>query len=80
MRIILGFIGVVVGALVTIKSESIYQMFGSVDWAERFLGGGGSHTFYKLLGILVVLISFLVMTGLIENVLLAIFGSLLGVR
>lgn len=78
MRIILGLIGAIIGALMAIKSESVFQTFGSVDWAEQHLGTGGSHTFYKLLGIGIVLISFLVMTGLIEGLLLGIFGSLFG--
>lgn len=80
MRIILGLLGAVAGAAIAIKSEWFYQNFGSSDWAERYLGTGGSHTFYKLLGITIALISFLVMTGLIEGLLLGIFGTLFGIK
>lgn len=80
MRIILGLIGVVAGAAMAIKSEWFYQNFGSSAWAEKYLGTGGSHTFYKLLGIVIALISILVMTGLIEGILLGIFGRLFGLN
>ena len=80
MRIILGLLGAVLGALMAIKSESLYQNFGSVQWAEEHLGTGGSHTFYKLLGIVIVLISFLAMTGLIQGIILGIFGPLFGLK
>ncbi len=80
MRIIVGLLGVVVGALITIKGEWCYQNFGPVAWAEAHLGQGGSHTFYKLLGITIVIISFLITTGLIESILLGIFGTLFGLK
>jgi hypothetical protein len=80
MSIIFGLLGVVLGALMTIKSEWVYQNFGSSDWAEQHLGSGGSHTFYKLCGIAIVIISLLIMTGLMGGIILGIFGSLFGIK
>ncbi len=80
MRIILGLLGAIAGAAIAIKSEALFQNFGTVDWAEKYLGTGGSHTFYKLFGILVVLISFLIMTGLMGGIILGIFGPLFGIK
>ena len=54
MHIIFGLIILVIGAIVTIKSESLLNSFGSIGWFDRHLGTeGGSRLGYKLIGILV---------------------------
>lgn len=81
MRILFGLIGLVVGALIVIKAEWFYQNFGTVPWAEAHLGSeGGSRLFYKLIGLAAILLSFLYISGLLENILLSIFGPLFGGR
>jgi hypothetical protein len=80
-RIIVSIIGIVVGSIMVIKSEWFLSFFGRIDWAEIHLGGeGGTRVFFKLLGILIILVSLMVMTGMIEGVLFAIFGPLFGQR
>ncbi len=80
-RIIIGIIGIVVGCIMVIKSEWFLSFFGRIDWAEIHLGAeGGTRLFYKLLGMATILISLLIMTGMIEGVLMAIFGPLFGKR
>jgi hypothetical protein len=69
-RIILGLIIVAVGAVITIKSEWIYQNFGGIPTADKYLGTeGGSRLAYKLIGIVASIVGFLIMTNLIEAVL-----------
>ncbi len=69
-RIILGLLVVVAGAAVTIKAEWIYQNIGGIPSAEKYLGTeGGSRLAYKLIGIIVSIVGFLIMTNLIEGVL-----------
>ena len=76
-RIILGLIVVVIGALITIKSEWILQNFGPIPSADRiFSTEGGSRLAYKLIGIFAAIVGFLIMTNMIEVVLLGIFGRL----
>ncbi len=73
-RIILGLFVTVAGALITIKAEWIYQNLGGIPTAEKYLGTeGGSRLAYKLIGILVSIVGFLIMTNLIEAVLKGIF-------
>jgi len=68
MKIILGIIMMVVGALITIKSEAILNFFGRIAFFEKYLGTeGGSRLGYKLIGILMFFIGLLVMTGMIEG-------------
>ncbi|MBN1779406.1 MAG: hypothetical protein JW816_04300 [Candidatus Buchananbacteria bacterium] len=69
-RIIFGLIIAAVGAIVTIKAEWFYNNFGAIPSAEKYLGTeGGSRLAYKLIGIVVAIIGFLIMTNLIQSVL-----------
>jgi len=68
------FLAITIGAILVIKSEWFFVNFGRVDWAEKYLGtGGGTRLFYKLLGITIILISFLVITGTMQKLLLKFF-------
>ena len=80
-RIILGLIGIAIGFLIVWKSEWILQNFGANGWAEAHLGTeGGSRLLYKLIGIIIMFVAVLYMTGLIEGILLSIFGGLFTVK
>ena len=69
-RIILGLMIVAVGALITIKSEWFYTNFGSIPSADKYLGTeGGSRLAYKLIGIGIASLGFLIMTNLIAGIL-----------
>ncbi|MFA5022639.1 MAG: hypothetical protein WC508_06235 [Patescibacteria group bacterium] len=69
-KIILGLFIAAVGAVLTIKAEWMYENFGSIPSADKYLGTeGGSRLAYKLIGILVSIIGFLIMTNLIGGVL-----------
>lgn len=56
-----------------------YGLLGSVPWAERTFGGGGSQFFYKLLGIVIILIGAMVMTNLFEIIVGGFIGSLFSI-
>lgn len=74
MRYIFGIIAIIIGTILVLKSEWFYNFFGRIELAERYLGtDGGSRLMYKLIGIAVVFISLLYMTGGVEDVLKAIF-------
>ncbi|MFA5413738.1 MAG: hypothetical protein WC348_04355 [Patescibacteria group bacterium] len=80
-RIIVGIVGIVIGSIMVIRSEWLLSFFGRINWAEIHLGSeGGTRVFYKLLGILAIIISLMIMTGMIEGLLMAIFGPLFGQR
>lgn len=79
MRYVWGLIGVAIGGLIVAKSEWFFQNFGAVPWAEQHLGSeGGTRFFYKLIGLAIILISFLLVSGILEGLLLSIFGRLFG--
>lgn len=77
MRYLFGAIGVAVGFLVTWKSEWFLEQFGHIDWAEEHLGTiGGTRMFWKLLGITIIVLSLLFMTGALQGIILSIFTPL----
>jgi uncharacterized membrane protein YeaQ/YmgE (transglycosylase-associated protein family) len=76
-RIILGLIIAIIGALIVIKSEWVYQNFGPIPTFDKYLGAeGGSRLGWQIIGIIGCLIGFLVMTNLMYGVLMLIFTTL----
>jgi len=64
MQIILGIIITAVGALLVIKTEWFIGNFGRLSWFEDKLGSeGGSRLGYKIIGILVLTVGIIMMTG-----------------
>ena len=56
----------VAGAFIVIKSETMLEAFGRVDFFERNLStSGGSRLGYKLLGIVVVILGMMAISGLL---------------
>jgi len=66
MRILLGIVIVIVGYLMAAKTHWFLDMLGPVEWAERHFVSGGSRFFYKLLGIAIILIGFIVIANLYD--------------
>ncbi len=77
-RILIGLAITALGVLFVWKTDVFYSMLGSVDWADRTFGGGGSRTFYKLFGVGILLIGVMVMTNLFEIVVGGFIRSLFG--
>ena len=81
MKYILGILGVVLGTLLVIKTEWIIENFGTSSWAEEKMGtSGGTRFLYKLIGIAIIFVAMLGMTGLLGGVILGVFGRLFGIR
>ena len=78
LRILIGLVLVAAGIFMVIKTRMLMGFFGTIDWAEQKLGGGGSNLLYKLIGILVCFIGFMVATNLWNAFLQATLGSLFG--
>jgi len=73
VRILIGLGMVAVGAVITIYANKIYESVGPIAWAEEHLGTeGGSRLMYKLIGIGLCIIGFLLATGMLGGLLLGI--------
>ncbi len=62
------------GILFIAKTRAVIGITGRVGWAERNLGGAGTYTLYKLIGVACVIIAMMMITGVFDR----IFGGLLG--
>ncbi len=78
LRILIGIAIVGIGIFLVLKTTLIIDFIGPFDWAEQKLGGGGSNLFYKLVGVVVCFIGFMVATNLWNAFLQATLGSLFG--
>lgn len=78
MHIILGLITMVIGALITVYSEYIFNTFGRIEFFDKYLGTeGGSRLGYKLLGVFVFFIGTLIMTNMIQGFIMWILSPIL---
>ena len=69
-------IGLPAGIAITKYAQYIIdRLTGPWGWAENYLGGGGSYTACKLLGILVSLLSIMYATGALEVFLQSTIGT-----
>lgn len=77
MKYIVGILAIVFGTLMVIKTEWFLENFGSNAWAEQHLGAdGGSRLMYKLIGLAIIIIAMLGVTGLLGGIIMGIFSSL----
>lgn len=79
MNIILSLLAVAFGIILIMKTEWFVQNFGSSAWAEEHMGtSGGTRMLYKLIGLAIIVIAILAMTGLLGTILIGVFGKLFG--
>ncbi|MBU4360728.1 hypothetical protein KKA66_02665 [Patescibacteria group bacterium] len=77
MKYFLSIIIMIAGVFITIKSEWMLKVFGRVGWFENKLGlWGGSRMFYKFLGIIIVFLAVMWITGALQEILLSIFSPM----
>lgn len=77
LRILLGTVVSVVGFFVVWKAENVTGLVGRSWWAENtFQGFGGTSGLVKIIGILVIFIGFMIMTGGINDILGGVAGIL----
>jgi hypothetical protein len=76
-RILGGLAGAAVGFILVWKSRWFEGNFGSISsWADEHLGG--TNMVFKLIGILIIFISFLVVTNLHVVFFESVFGGVFG--
>ncbi|MBI5076793.1 hypothetical protein HZB94_00210 [Candidatus Falkowbacteria bacterium] len=68
-RIIIGAVICVIGFYMVKKPEMALDFIGPIDFAERNVSSG-SQSFYKLIGIIVIAVGFMVITNLYGDVIM----------
>jgi len=80
MKIFLGLLGIGIGLLVAIKHEWFLHNIGRIAVVEKYMRlFGGSRLFYQLLGVLLIILSTLYMTGLLQKLLVGLANKMLGI-
>jgi hypothetical protein len=77
-QILVGIIGIVVGIVLVIYSRKLVEWFGTMATAERYLGYGGTYTALRIIGIFLVIIFLLYMTGFLSTALRGIGKAIFG--
>jgi hypothetical protein len=67
-QIILGLLIIAAGVMIL---KYNYQVANSIPmtFADRYMGGGGSYSIWKITAILIILIGFSVLFGIYDNIL-----------
>ena len=78
MQIIGGLIGAILSIFFIIYRERVYRFTGTIGWAERYLGSGGTFTAFLLMGIFGFFISLMIMTGTFDFLLGGIGSKFFG--
>jgi len=74
MQYFIGALGTIAGFMLIWKTTAIYNFTGQIEFAEKYLGTeGGSRLFIKLVGIIIILISWLYMFNLGSSILTTLF-------
>lgn len=76
-RPLYGLIFVAIGTGMVINTEPIFRFFGAMDFADSWIPFyGGSRLGYKLIGIGLIIIGLMLITGLLQPALLYLFAPL----
>ena len=77
MKYFYAFLVIIFGFLLVRYSNWLVNNFGYIDSAEHYLGTyGGTRLMWKLIGVLFIVGAFLVISGIMNNILISIFGRL----
>lgn len=66
MNIILGLLGIIFGFSMVKYTAELRPLFGTWNWAEQVFSTGGTYTAMKLVGVGVMIVSFIYMTGTLD--------------
>ncbi|PJA47211.1 hypothetical protein CO172_02620 [Candidatus Uhrbacteria bacterium CG_4_9_14_3_um_filter_36_7] len=69
LRVPLGFLIMAIGVLMVWKTVWFQDIIGVIDWAEEKIGSGGTNSFLKILGIIIIFIGIATVTNIISDIL-----------
>jgi len=73
-RILVGVLGGLAGFLLVWKTEAVFGFTGRFEFAEKYLGTeGGSRVFIKIIGVIVIFVSWMYAFNIGEIILQKLF-------
>jgi len=76
-KFFVALIGFPLSFIVIIYRQKIKEFIGSVGFAEKYLGMGGTYTLILLIGVGLFIATLLYITGTLQSFLKTVFGPLL---
>ena len=73
MNFLIFVVTLAVGVVLIWKTEACVRITGEIGWAERNLGGAGTYSLYKIIGIALIIFGMMIVTGTFD----AVFGGFL---
>jgi hypothetical protein len=67
MQYLIGLLGIITGLLLIKYRAKVREFTGLIGFAEKYLGSGGTYTFYLLLGAALIFLSVLYATGQLQS-------------
>ena len=68
-RVLVLIFGVGLGYVLIRYNAKMKEIVGSLDWVDKYLGAGGTYLFLKLVGLLLIVFSFLYAVGTLQDIL-----------
>lgn len=78
MNIVIGIIGMILSILILIYRVPIRGFMGTLGWAERYFGPGGTYTGLMIVGVFIFFASLIIMTGTMDFILGGFAGKFFG--
>ena len=78
-RIFAGIFGIPLGFVIMIFRFQIRQFTGKIQWAEQYLGSGGTYNLFILIGLVVSILSLMYALGTIQGFFTGALGPIFGV-
>ena len=78
-KYIITLLVIALGTFLVIKTEWFIENLGTNAWAEEHMGSsGGSRLMYKLMGLAMIFLALMGVTGLLGEFIVGTFGRLFG--
>ncbi|MFO0780544.1 MAG: hypothetical protein U0519_01455 [Candidatus Gracilibacteria bacterium] len=78
-RILVAIFGIPLGFLMMIYRYQLKQFTGPIQWAEQYLGSGGTYNLFILVGLGISIVSLMYALGTIQDLFSSGLGPIFGV-
>lgn len=77
MRYFVGIVATLIGVGMILKTEWLIENFGTSAWAEEKMStSGGSRMLYKLIGLGLIFVGFMLITNMFQSFLMGTIGRI----
>ena len=75
-KILFAIIGFPLSFLMIIYRQKIKDFTGNIDFAEKYLGSGGTYTLILIIGVLLFIVTLMYVTGSLQSFMRTVFGPI----